>query len=176
MRQTRTPDIEPGYRALSADDWLAYESCLKGLLRVREPQALARFATEAEATLHQIQQRLLHRAWRWPLRQLPIMLCRGPARSGAVFLRWRNQQNNRSGVPAWQALVQNPALPQAVREALFAIERDRILFNMQMSVTTFILRQIRECSLKLADACTTLASAPSPATHHEESSLWPSED
>ena len=177
MSQILMPETTPGYRALSTDDWFAYESCLKGLLRVREPQALARYATEAEATLHQIQQRLLHRAWRWPLRQLPLMLCRGPARSGAVFLRWRNQQNNRSGIPAWQALVQNPALPQPIREALFAIERDRILFNMQMSVTTFILRQIRECSLKLAGACTTLTSAPSPATpHHKESSLWPSED
>lgn len=177
MNPTRAPETAPGYRALSADDWLAYESCLKGLLRVREPQALLRHATEAEATLHQIQQLLLHRAWRWPLRQLPLMLCRGPARSGAVFLRWRNQQNNRSGIPAWQALVQNPTLPPEVREALLAIERDRILFNMQMSVITFILRQIRECALKLADARTIVASAPFPeAPHHEESSLWPSED
>jgi hypothetical protein len=105
------------------------------------------------------------------------MLCRGPARSGAVFLRWRNTQNNRSGLPAWQALVQNPTLPPEAREALLTIERDRILFNMQMSVLTFILRQSRECTLKLAQARTTAASAPSPeSSHHEESSLWPSED
>ncbi|HAV1239582.1 TPA: DUF3158 family protein [Salmonella enterica] len=151
------------YQALSAQDWLAYESCLKGLLRVREPQALARDAAEAEAILHQIQRLLLHRAWRWPLRQLPLMLCRGPARSGADFLRWRNQQNNRSGVPGWQSLVQDTTQPQGVREALLAIERDRIVFNMQMSVCTFILRQIRECSVKMTEA-ENIAATVFPAT------------
>lgn len=157
------PSDTRGYRALSAEDWLAYESCLKGLLKVREPEALARNAAETQATLHQIQQRLLHRAWRWPLRHLPLMLCRGPARSGADFLRWRNQQNNRSGTPGWQALVQDATQPQAVREALLAIERDRIVFNMQMSVLTFILRQIRECSSKMTEA-ENIAASVFPAT------------
>ncbi|MDN8600283.1 DUF3158 family protein [Citrobacter sp. S2-9] len=151
MSLNQTSDA-PGYRTLSAEDWLAYESCLKGLLRVREPEALARNAAEAQATLHQIQQLLLHRAWRWPLQYLPLLLCRGPARSGADFLRWRNQQNNRSGRPGWQALVQDLTQPPGVREALLAIERDRIVFNMQMSVCTFILRQIRECALKMTEA------------------------
>lgn len=127
------PSDTPGYQALSAEDWLAYESCLKGLLKVREPEALTRDAAEAQATLHQIQQRLLHRAWRWPLRHLPLMRCRGPARSGADFLRWRNQQNNRSRTPGWQALMQDVT-------QLLPIERDRIAFNMQMSICTFILR------------------------------------
>ncbi|EDQ7230741.1 DUF3158 family protein [Salmonella enterica subsp. enterica] len=155
--------VQPGYRALSDADWLAHESCLKGLLRVREPQALARSATEAAANLHQIQTLIIHRAWRWPLRYLPLLLCRGPARSGADFLRWRNQQNNRSGIPGWQALVQDDSLPLAVREALLAIERDRIVFNMQMSVMTFILRQIRECSVKMTVA-ENIAASVIPAT------------
>lgn len=150
------------YRALTGVDWLAYESSLKGLLRVREPVLLARYATEAAATLHQIQTLILHRAWRWPLQYLPLLLCRGPARSGATFLRWRNQQNNRSGTAAWLALVQDTSLPQEVRNALLAIERDRIVFNMQMSVVTFIQRQIRECSAKMTDAENTAAS-PFPA-------------
>ncbi|EIZ8585534.1 DUF3158 family protein [Salmonella enterica subsp. enterica] len=152
------PALQPGYRALSDADWLAYESCLKGLLRVREPLLLARHATEAAASLHQIQTLVIHRAWRWPLQHLPLLLCRGPARSGANFLRWRNQQNNRSGTPGWQALVQDTSLPQAVRDALLAIERDRIVFNMRMSVTTFILRQIRECAIKIEDAQNIAAS------------------
>ncbi|EBZ5771665.1 DUF3158 family protein [Salmonella enterica subsp. enterica serovar Redlands] len=162
MKLNQISDVV-GYQALSAQDWLAYESCLKGLLRVREPQALAREAAEAEATLHQLQRLVLHRAWRWPLRNLPLLLCRGPARSGADFLRWRNQQNNRSGVPGWQALVQDTAQPLAVREALLAIERDRIVFNMQMSVCTFILRQIRECSVKMTGA-ENIATSVSPVT------------
>lgn len=157
------PDTTAEYRALADSDWLAYESSLKGLLRVREPQVMARHATEAAATLHQIQILLLHRAWRWPLRYLPLILCRGPARSGAVFLRWRNQQNNRSGTAAWQALMQDISQPQAIREALLALEQDRIIFNMQMSVCTFILRQIRECSAKSEDA-RNIAASFFPAT------------
>ncbi|EAS1759761.1 DUF3158 family protein [Salmonella enterica] len=152
-----------GYRALSDEDWRAYESCLKGLLRVREPELLAHHATEAAATLHQIQTLVIHRAWRWPLQQLPLLLCRGPARSSANFLRWRNQQNNRSGLPGWQALVQDTSLSPPVREALLAIERDRIVFNMQMSICTFILRQIRECSVKMTDA-ENMAASFFPAT------------
>ncbi|HAT6805130.1 TPA: DUF3158 family protein [Citrobacter freundii] len=152
------PDTQPGYRALSDTDWLAYESCLKGLLRVREPLLLARHATEAAASLHQIQTLVIHRAWRWPLQHLPLLLCRGPARSGADFLRWRNQQNNRSGIPGWQVLVQDTSRPQVVRDALLAIEHDRIVFNMQMSICTFILRQIRECTIKIEDARNIAAS------------------
>lgn len=80
------------YRALTGADWLAYESSLKGLLRVREPVLLARYATEAATTLHQIQILILHRAWRWPLQYLPLMLCRGPALDGenppAGAIRW----------------------------------------------------------------------------------------
>lgn len=163
MNLNPTPDAVPGYRALSPPDWLAYESCLKGLLRVREPEALARSATEATASLHQIQTLVIHRAWRWPLQHLPLLLCRGPARSGADFLRWRNQQNNRSGIPGWQALMQDMSLPQPARDALLAIEHDRIVFNMQMSITTFILRQIRECSTKIEDA-RKIAASISPAT------------
>lgn len=163
MTPTSEPDTQPGYRALSDADWLAYESCLKGLLKVRELGLLTHHATEAAATLHQIQTLIINRAWRWPLQYLPLMLCRGPARSGADFLRWRNQQNNRSGIPGWQTLVQDSSQPPAVREALLAIEHDRIVFNMQMSVITFILRQIRECSVKIEDA-RKIAAPISPAT------------
>ncbi|MGL4724560.1 MAG: DUF3158 family protein [Scandinavium sp.] len=157
------PDAGPGYRPLCSKDWLAYESSLKGLLRVREPQALTRYAAEAEATLHQIMTLLLHRSWRWPLQHLPLMLCRGPARSGAVYLRWRSYPLNLSGLAAWQALVQDTSQPQAVRDALLVIERDRVMFNMQMSVMTYLLRQTRECAEKLTDA-RLIAASVFPAT------------
>lgn len=143
-----------GYIPLTDEDYnlAAYESSLKSLLRVREPVELAQDATAIRGRLQQVQTRLLQRAWRFPVRYLPLLLCRGPARSGANFLRWRNQENNRSGTQAWMELMQSPELPQSVREALLQIERDRIVFNMQMSVITFILRQTRECSQKIAEA------------------------
>lgn len=160
---------DQGYKRLADEDYnaLADESTLKGLLRVRELSLLAQDALAARATLHQIQVRMLQRACRFPVRYLPLLLCRGPARSGANFLRWRNQENNRSGVLAWQELMQSPTLPPQAREALLQIERDRIVFNMQMSVLTFILRQCRECAQKITDADTLAASlSPSPDRRH----------
>lgn len=160
---------DQGYKRLADEDYnsLADESTLKGLLRVRELSLLAQDALAARAILHQIQVRMLQRAWRFPVRYLPLLLCRGPARSGANFLRWRNQENNRSGVLAWQELMQSPQLPPQAREALLQIEHDRIVFNMQMSVLTFILRQCRECAKKNTDADTLAASLlPSPDRKH----------
>ncbi|MNF06624.1 hypothetical protein D3C80_2066160 [compost metagenome] len=68
---------------------------------------------------------------------------------------------------AWQELMQSPKLPPQAREALLQIERDRIVFNMQMSILTFILRQCRECAKKITDADTLAASfLPSPDRKH----------
>lgn len=93
-------------------------------------------------------QRLIQSARRYPVRQLPLIFTIGPAPSGANFLRWRNQQNNKSGTPAFCNLIGDPKIPQRARDALLEIERDRIVFNMQMSVLTFIIRQARECQEK----------------------------
>lgn len=160
------------YQALTPADWLAYESCLNGLLRVREPPELTETVEKATAILQQIQTLIVHRAWRWPLQQVPLMLCRGPARSGAVFLRWRNQQNNRSGMPGWAALMQDPTQPLAVRQSLLAIEHDRITFNMQMSIKSFISRQLRECTAKLS-AANNIAAAGYPP---KQEAIWPNVD
>lgn len=151
-----------GYIPLADDDYNlpAYQTLLKSLLRVREPVTLAQDATAARENLYPLQTRILQRAWRYPVRYLPLLLCRGPARSGANFLRWRNQENNRSGTLAWRELMQSPDLPQPVREALLQIEQDRIVFNMQMSIVTFILRQTRECSQKMAEARTLAGNIP----------------
>ncbi|EAS1759907.1 DUF3158 family protein [Salmonella enterica] len=151
-----------GYIPLADEDYncIAHESALKSLLRVREPAALALDATAARECLHPLQTRILQRAWRFPVRYLPLLLCRGPARSGASFLRWRNQENNRSGTQAWTELMLSPELPQPAREALLQIERDRIVFNMQMSIVTFILRQTRECMQKMTEASGVAGNIP----------------
>ncbi|EDT2963674.1 DUF3158 family protein [Salmonella enterica subsp. enterica] len=160
-----------GYIPLADEDYnlTAHESSLKSLLRVRDPVTLAQNATAARENLYPLQTRILQRAWRYPLRYLPLLLCRGPARSGANFLRWRNQENNRSGTLAWRELMQSPDLPQAVREALLQIEQDRIVFNMQMSIVTFILRQTRECAQKIAEARTLAGNIPTIPTMKKRS-------
>lgn len=162
---SKTADLlNAEYRSLTDDDYhgIACIGSLKGLLKGKSNIALlAQEAQDARAVLLQIQTRLLQRAWRFPLRYLPLMLCRGPARSGANFLRWRNQENNRSGTQAWGELLQSSTVSTTVHTALLAIEQDRIQFNMQMSIVTFVIRQTRECQQKMALA-TTLAATPSP--------------
>lgn len=161
---SKAPDLSKAeYRALAYEDYnsIAYKSSLKGLLKGKgELDLLAQDALDARVVLIQLQTRILQRAWRFPIRYLPLILCRGPARSGANFLRWRNQENNRSGTLAWGEHLQSLAISAPVRSALLAIEHDRIIFNMQMSIVTFIIRQTRECSEKILSANSLAKSLP----------------
>lgn len=147
-----------GYQSLVDEDYkmLAYVSSLKGLLKPfkskGELELLESNARSVREMMEPLMQRLIQSARRYPVRQLPLIFTVGPAPSGANFLRWRNQQNNKSGTPAFSNLISDPKIPQRARDALLEIERDRIVFNMQMSVLTFIIRQARECQEKMEQA------------------------
>ncbi len=147
-----------GYQSLADEDYkmLAYVSSLKGLLKPfkskGELELLESNARSVREMMEPLMQRLIQSARRYPVRQLPLIFTIGPAPSGANFLRWRNQQNNKSGTPAFCNLIGDPKIPQRARDALLEIERDRIVFNMQMSVLTFIIRQARECQDKMEQA------------------------
>lgn len=147
-----------GYQSLADEDYkmLAYISSLKGLLKPfkskGELELLESNARSVREMMEPLMQRLIQSARRYPVRQLPLIFTIGPALSGANFLRWRNQQNNKSGTPAFSNLIGDPKIPQRARDALLEIERDRIVFNMQMSVLTFIIRQARECQEKMEQA------------------------
>lgn len=147
-----------GYQSLADEDYkmLAYVSSLKGLLKPfkskGELELLESNARSVREMMQPLMQRLIQSARRYPVRQLPLIFTIGPAPSGANFLRWRNQQNNKSGTPAFSNLIGDPKIPQRARDALLEIERDRIVFNMQMSVLTFIIRQARECQEKMNQA------------------------
>ena len=47
---------------------------------------------------------------------------------GPLWLRWR------SGVALWEALLANPATPASLIDELYAIELQRIVLNMQISL------------------------------------------
>ncbi|EEJ4192972.1 DUF3158 family protein [Salmonella enterica subsp. diarizonae] len=147
-----------GYQSLADEDYkmLAYVSSLKGLLKPfkskGELELLESNARNVREMMEPLMQRLIQSARRYPVRQLPLIFTIGPAPSGANFLRWRNQQNNKSGTPAFSNLIGDSKIPQRARDALLEIERDRIVFNMQMSVLTFIIRQARECQEKMEQA------------------------
>jgi len=141
-----------GYQSLADEDYkmLAYVSSLKGLLKPFKSKG--ELELSVREMMEPLMQRLIQSARRYPVRQLPLIFTIGPAPSGANFLRWRNQQNNKSGTPAFSNLIGDPKIPQRARDALLEIERDRIVFNMQMSVLTFIIRQARECQEKMEQA------------------------
>jgi len=143
-----------GYAALAHEDYnpIAYKASLKGLLKPFKGKGdlmqLENNMKDAREALRVIQQRLIQSATYYPVGLLPIMLTLCPAPSGAWFLRWRNQQNNKSGLPALSGLIQNKSLPISARDILLEIEKDRIVFNMQISALTFISRQARDCQEK----------------------------
>ncbi|EAB6380435.1 TPA: DUF3158 family protein [Salmonella enterica] len=145
-----------GYQSLTDEDYkmLAYVSSLKGLLKPfkSKGELLESNARSVREMMEPLMQRLIQSARRYPVRQLPLIFTIGPAPSSANFLRWRNQQNNKSGTPAFSNLIGDPRIPQRARDALLEIERDRIVFNMQMSILTFIIRQARECQEKMEQA------------------------
>lgn len=71
--------------------------------------------------------------------------------SGGTFLRWRSMQNARTGGTVWQPIVDDKSVPVDVRKKVVAVEKDRILINMQISVFNHILRQLADCSEKLKE-------------------------
>jgi single-strand DNA-binding protein len=56
------------------------------------------------------------------------------------------------GVALWEALLANPATPATLIDELYAIELQRIVLNMQISLTHSIARQALECASKAAEA------------------------
>lgn len=54
-----------------------------------------------------------------------------------------------TGETVWQPLLSDKNVPEFLRNELVAVEKDRILVNMQISVFNYILRQLSECASKL---------------------------
>lgn len=56
-----------------------------------------------------------------------------------------------TGGTVWQPIVDDKYVPVEVRKKVVAVEKDRILINMQISVFNHILRQLADCSEKLKE-------------------------
>lgn len=114
-------------------------------------QLLSQYIQQTRDALMLMQKKIIDAANSYPLTHLPIYLKKDVS-SGGCFLRWRNCGNNRQGQPAWEEIIQDKNIPIEIREAMLAIEKDRICANMQMAVLNSILRQSRECEDKLVIA------------------------
>lgn len=125
----------------------ARKSSLKGLLKAfkgkGELQALVQELREARIQLQQRQLMLKQAVYELPGRNVPLILCSNPARSGVSYLRWRNLDNNRSGSVALQEAIQQPDASDELRNALMTLEWRRQVLNTQLSVVMFMLRRVQ---------------------------------
>ena len=129
------------------DERSARKSSLKGLLKAfkgkGELLALVQELREARIQLQQHQLMLKQVVYELPGRNVPLILCSNPSRSGVSYLRWRNLDNNRSGSVALQEAIQQPDASDELRDALMALEWRRQVLNTQLSVVMFMLRRIQ---------------------------------
>ncbi len=80
--------------------------------------------------------------------------------TGTDFLRWRSPDFQRMGVQVWQAAVVHPHLHTELRQALYQLETNRVVLNLQMSSLQSLYRQASSGVSKLEAAEHALSCSP----------------
>lgn len=121
------------------------------LLQEQFTQARAYFMAAQDSMVQSVRQ---------DLSPLAVYMIKDKASSsGGTFLRWRSMQNARTGGTVWQPIVDDKSVPVDVRKKVVAVEKDRILINMQISVFNHILRQLADCAEKLKEVDNAVAKS-----------------
>ncbi len=136
---------------------LEHAAYLKGLLQpFKGKGSLEAWASQCHGLRDDLialaQRRVLPQARAYPFSLLGVQLAQQPTGAGTTFLRWRNLDRSSMGVALWEALLANPATPASLIDELYAMELQRIVLNMQISLTHSIARQALECASKAAQA------------------------
>lgn len=153
-------DLRPRYfRSLEQADFmkLQHAASLKGLLRpFKGKGTLEAWASECmalrDALIDMAQRQVLPQAERHPFHLLSVELAQQTTGAGTAFLRWRRHDRSAMGVALWQELMASAATPVNLLDDLHAIEQQRAVLNMQISLLHALARQARECASKLAQA------------------------
>lgn len=149
------------YYSLEQGDFqrLEHAAYLKGLLRpfpYKGKGTLTEWASQCHALRDDLielaQRRVLAQANAYPFRLLPVELAQQTTGAGTVFLRWRRPDRSAMGVALWQALITSSATPDTLIDDLFAMEVERIVLNMQISLLHTLGRQAQACASKVAEA------------------------
>ena len=98
------------------------------------------------------QRQVLPQARAYPFNLLDVQLAQQTTGAGTTFLRWRNLDRSAMGVALWESLLDRPATPVSLIDDLYAIELQRIVLNMQISLTHSIARLALECANRMAQA------------------------
>lgn len=158
---TASPPISHSTRvvALEQADFqrLEHAGYLKGLLQpFKGKGSLETWASQCIALRDDViglaQRRVLAQARAYPFSLLGVQLAQQTTGAGTTFLRWRNLDRSSMGVALWEALLANPATSASMIDELYAMELQRIVLNMQISLLHTLGRQAQECASKAAQA------------------------
>ncbi|MGX2956096.1 DUF3158 family protein [Ursidibacter arcticus] len=105
---------------------------------------------QARSVFMDYQLEMIQRVKSSELQTLPIFMIKDKSSSsGGTFLRWRSMNHTGTGKTVLQPLLDNENVSDSLRDELVAVEKDRILVNMQVSIFNYILRQLSECASKI---------------------------
>jgi hypothetical protein len=175
---TPSPVIAPRFVALAQPDFLRLEHAayLKGLLQpFKGKGSLEDWASRCQGLRDNLvalaHGRVLSQAQAHPFNLLGVHLSHQTTGAGTTFLRWRNLNRSSMGVALWERLIADRATPASLVDDLYAMEQQRVVLNMQISLTHSIARQALECASKLARAEATYlrrAHGTPPSLNHQE--------
>ena len=147
------------FRPLEQDAYrsLEHATYLKGLLRpFKDKGALENWANQCMALRDGLivlaERSVLPQATVFRFSALNAQLVSQPTAAGTTFLRWCNPARTRMGIELWERLIAQHKVSRALIDDLYAMERQRIVFNMQVSLLHSIVRQATDCASKMAHA------------------------
>ena len=134
---------------------LKHAAYLKGLLRPFKGKGeLEIWASECFALRDDLieiaTEHVLAQAQTYPFSRLSAHLTQHKTGAGTTFLRWRNPDRSLMGVGLWERLIQSPSTPAWLVDDLYAMERQRVALNMQVSLTHHLARCALDCAGKMA--------------------------
>ena len=88
----------------------------------------------------------------YPLALLPIRLCHQTRGDGLIYFRWSNRNRSVINNKLWERLVQDQKTQIHLCEDLLAMEEQRIILNMQISILQIMIRQAMDCTEKMQHA------------------------
>lgn len=147
------------FKALEPVDYqrLKQTAYLKGLLQpFKGKGSLEIWATDCAQLRDDLialaARKILPQAAAYPFNRLPIQLAQQVTSAGTTFLRWRNLDRSAMGVALWEQLISSEATPGVLIDDLYAMELQRIVLNMQISLSHTLSRQALDCAQKMAMA------------------------
>ena len=162
MKPLLSNDHLPRFVPLGQADFqrLEHAGYLKGLLQpFKGKGSLETWASQCMALRDKLialaQGKLLPQARAYPFNLLDVQLAQQSTGAGTTFLRWRNLDRSSMGVALWASLLGRASTPATLIDDLYAMELQRIVLNMQISLTHSMARQALECASKMAQAETT---------------------